>query len=204
MRILPKILGACAIAALAATAAWAAAKPVQHRMTVWLPGGGSEVITYTGDVAPKLSFTPSEFTAEPAFWSPLAFGAPAVPPDRIALAMNSLAMDNDMASMIRAADAMMAMPLASGVTEANLNALPPGSESYSMVSTVNGNAVCSRSVQITRTGHGQPKVVRHASGNCAGAPDDSVLFQAAPSGHDGGLTAIGTKTALRAPAYPHI
>lgn len=204
MRILPKILGACAIAALAATAAWAAAKPVQHHMTVWLPGG-SEVITYTGDVAPKLSFTPSEFTAEPAFWSPFAFGAPSVPLDRIALAMNSLAMDNDMASMIRAADAMMAMPLASGVTEANLNTLPPGSGSYSMVSTVNGNTVCSRSVQITSTGNGRtPKVVRHASGNCAGAPDESVLFQAAPSGHNSRLTAIGTKTALPAPGHPHI
>ena len=170
MRTLPKILGACAVAALFGTAAWAASAPAQHHLTVWLPGGGSEQITYTGDVAPKVSFTPGDF-APVSFWSPLAFDA--VPVDRIAAAV-----DADMASMIRAADAMMAMPMPAfnGITEADLGSLPPGSQSYSVISTVNGNNVCTRSVQITQNGNGKPQVVRHASGNCAATPDNSALF----------------------------
>lgn len=201
MRMLPKILGACAIAALAGSAAWAASRPVQHHLTVWLPGGGSEVITYTGDVAPKLSFTPGEFAPAPAaFWSPFDIGMPV---DRIAAAM-----DNNMASMIRQADAMMAMPVLNGVMPANLGAMPPGSESYSVVSTMNGNNVCTQSVQITSSGNGHaPQVVRHLSGNCsasAATPDSSVLFQALPSRHDSHLMTIGTKTSISASAYPHI
>lgn len=205
MRMLPKILGACAIVALAGTAAWAADRPVQHHLTVWLPGG-SEVITYTGNVAPKLNFTPSEFAAAPAsFWAPFSFGAAAMPIDRMALAM-----DNDMASMIRAADAMMAMPLSNdmlnGVTQADLNAMPPGSESYSVVSTVNGNNVCSQSVQITSIGNGHvPKVVRHSSGNCGrGSADGSVMLRTSPARHDGNLMTIGAKQSAPAQVYRHI
>jgi hypothetical protein len=200
MRTLPKIIGACAIAALAASAAWASSAPARHRLIVWLPGGGTEQITYTGDVAPQVSIKPGDFRPE-SFWSPLALDRP-MPIDRIAAAM-----DADMAAMLRQADAMMAMPIMAptfnGVTEADLNATPPGSQSYSVVSTVNGNNVCTRSVEITQSGNGRPQVVRHASGNCAATPDNSVLFHMRPE-RTGPLTAIRSTMPEFVPAHPHI
>ena len=177
MRTLPKIIGACAIAALASSAAWAASGPVQHRLTVWIPGGGTEQITYAGDVAPKVTIMPSDFANSafmPAtFWSPLGVDAVWMPADQIAAVV-----DNDMAAMIRRIDTMIAAPAFNGVTEADLSAMPAGSQSYSVVSTMTGNNVCTRSVEITSARNGgAPKVVRHSSGNCAVAPDNPVLFQ---------------------------
>jgi hypothetical protein len=200
MRTLSKIVGACAILALAGSAAWAASTPTQHRLTVWLPGGGSEVITYTGDIAPKISFTSGDL-APAAFWSPFAF-ADAMPIDRIAAAM-----DADMASMIHQADAMMAMPMMvapfDGTTEAALNAMPPGSQSYTVVSTMNGNNMCTQSVEITNSGHGKPKMVRHSSGNCAAMPDNSVLFHLAPQ-QDSHLMAVKSTAPAAVPSHPRI
>ena len=198
MRTLSKILGACAIAALAGSAAWASSTPSEHRMTVWLPGGASETITYAGDVAPKVSFTSGEF--EHLGFDALAFGQ-VMPIERIAAAM-----DADMAAMMRQADAM-AMPVAvmpfNGVTAAGLRAMPPGSQSYSVASTMNGNNVCTRSVQITESGESKPKVVRHSSGNCAGMPESSVLFHIAPQQNDH-LTEVSTAAPQFAPSFPHI
>jgi len=205
MRTLPKILGACAILALAGSAAWAASGATQHRLTVWLPGGGSEVITYSGDVAPKVSFTAGDF-GPASFWSPGGWDAMAfdhaLPIDRIAAAM-----DANLASMIRQADAMMAMPVMvpafNGVTEADLKALPPGSQSYSVISTMNGNNVCTRSVQITESGQGKAQVVRHSSGNCAAVPDSSALFHLAPQ-DDKNLMNVRNVAPQSLPAYRHI
>lgn len=198
MRTLPKILGACAILALAGSAAWASTA-TEHRLTVWLPGGGSEVITYTGDVAPKVSFTASDF-APASFWSPLAFDR--APVDRIAAAM-----DADMASMIHQADAMLALPMMvepfNGVTEAGLSAMPPGSQSYTVVSTMNGNNICTQSVEITSSGHGKPQMVRHSSGNCAAMPDNSVLFHLAPQ-QDNHLMTVRSAAPAFVPSHPHI
>jgi len=208
MRTLSKFLGACAIAALAGTAAWASSAPSEHRLTVWLPGGGSETITYTGDVAPKVSFTPSDF-APVSFWSmPLAQTAfaQAMPIERIAAAM-----DDDIAAMMRQADQMMAMPVMvapfNGVTEADLSTMPPGSQSYSVISTMNGNNVCTRSVQITESSQGKAKVVRHSSGNCASQPDSSVLFHLAPQSDDRAdskLMTVKSTAPAATPLYRHI
>lgn len=196
MRTLPKILGACAIAALAGSAAWASSAPAQHRLTVWLPGGGTEQITYFGDVAPKLSITPGDF-APASFWSPLAFDA--MPIDRIAAAM-----DADMASMIRRADAMAAMPAFNGMTEASLGAMPPGAQSYSVVSTMTGDNVCTRSVEITSSGNGKaPQMVRHSSGNCAGMPDSSAQFRMRPA-PDSHLMTVKSTAAEFTPSRPRI
>ena len=202
MRTLPKILGACAILALAASAAWAASNVSQHRLTVWLPGGGSETIIYAGDVAPKVSFTG---IAPASFWSPLAgdFVAfnEAVPIDRIAAAM-----DADMAAMIRQADALLAMPVMApfnDITEADLKAMPPGSQGYSVISTSNGHNVCTRSVQITESGNGKPQISRHSLGNCVAVPDTQALFNLAP-GEDSHLTNVKSMTPQSAPSHPRI
>ena len=75
------------------------------------------------------------------------------------------------AEMDRRAAQMMreAALLSSGspqIIETALRDLPAGAQSYTFVSTMSGNGVCTRSVQITSTGNGAPKVVRNSSGNC--------------------------------------
>jgi hypothetical protein len=49
--------------------------------------------------------------------------------------------------------------------------MPPGTASYTMVSTWSGNGVCTQSVEITTPANGgKPRVVSHSSGNCGSAP----------------------------------
>jgi hypothetical protein len=60
---------------------------------------------------------------------------------------------------------------------------PPGSQSYSFVSTMSGSGVCTRSVEITSMGNGAaPRVVSHSSGNCGSAEGNpgSVNLPGAP------------------------
>src|SRR5579863_5819649 len=77
---------------------------------------------------------------------------------------------------------MAAQARSGQLTEAAFRNLPPGSQSYSFISTMSGNGVCTQSVEITSQGNGAaPRVVSHSSGNCApgSAPAGSVKLPAA-------------------------
>lgn len=152
------VAGVAAIG-LAGTAAFAAGNNI-HEMTVRLPGGGVEHIQYTGDLAPKVTIAP--FASIDAFAPNFAFGFP-----------NLSQIRADMDRQMRQMDDMIRQANTAGTTEAQNGGLssiaagPPGSQSYSMVSTFNGNNFCSRSVEVTRPANGaKPKVVSHTSGNC--------------------------------------
>ena len=73
--------------------------------------------------------------------------------------------------------------------------LPPGATGYTVISTLSGSGVCTRTIQYHSTGHGQPQVLTRTSGQCAasgprqawktGAPDNapgltSVSYRPAP------------------------
>ena len=78
--------------------------------------------------------------------------------------------DRQTGAMFRQADALAAQAQAGPLTAAATN-LPPGSQSYSFISTLSSNGVCSQSVEITSQGDGvPPRIVRHRSGNCAVTP----------------------------------
>lgn len=71
--------------------------------------------------------------------------------------------------MLRQVAALQAQPLhPDGQFDlAAMGNLPAGTIRYSFVSTSSANGTCSRSVQVTSLGAGQPpKVVSNASGNC--------------------------------------
>jgi hypothetical protein len=89
--------------------------------------------------------------------------------------------------MLGHADAVLSDPMATTplispdrLMQANLGkmtGLPAGVRGYSIVSTISGNGVCSRSVEISSRGDGaKPTVLTHTSGDCAGA-------QAPPAAH---------------------
>jgi hypothetical protein len=146
----------------------AAARQDTHVMTVRLPGGAVEQIRYSGDVPPQIAFAGSALPFDVG-WPVAFFG-----PDSPFAEMNRISaeMDRQMAAMIGNADALAANP---GVTEIGAGQLPPGAESYSFVSSMSGNGVCARSVQITSRGKGQkPQVLSRTYGDCGSGSGGAV------------------------------
>jgi hypothetical protein len=161
------LLAGAAAVAVAGLSGVATARDLNtHLMTLQLPDGGVAEIRYTGDVPPQVVFNPA-----PASWdtfmpvsSVFGPGSPFAMLERI-----SAAMDREAASLMRQAEMLADVPAfgAHQPIEAALPNLPPGTQSYSMVSTWSGNGVCTRSVEITSPANGgQPRVVSHNSGNC--------------------------------------
>jgi hypothetical protein len=156
-------------------------------MTVQLPGGGVEQIRYSGDVPPEVVFGPA---ADIGFWG---WDAPFADLARI-----SAEMDSAMSGMFRE---MQAMPVA-GWSQAALANLPPGAQSYSYVSTISGNGVCGRSVQVTSEGPGhKPHVVTKDFGNCGTDAAPSALPEATAPAHSPGTVQIKSVPAGQARPY---
>jgi hypothetical protein len=87
--------------------------------------------------------------------------------------------------MFRYAGAMADRTNAGDFAEASSGAVPPGGESYSYVSTISGNGICTQSIRITSRGDSAPpRVERHSSGRCgavAGPSGRSGIHPAAPA-----------------------
>src|SRR4051794_37390725 len=151
------------IAAIGIGLSGAASAQSVHVMTVPVPGGGVAQIRYTGEVPPQIGFVPAPAAFDPWMQVFSVFGpeSPFAMLDRI-----SAEMDRRAAAMFRYADVMAAGAPAGEVAEAASGAMPPGSQSYSYVSTISGSGVCTQSVRITSRGDGPPRVERHSSGNC--------------------------------------
>lgn len=150
------LLAGIAAVALAGTCAFAAAGPTRHTMTVRTPDGGVAHIEYSGNVPPTVTFG-----AAPR--SPAAFFGAASP--FAAFHRISAAMDREMDVLLRQAD-LLAAPAPGPMYEATLRNLPADSSQYSMVSTLSGNGVCMRSVEVTRRANGKPHIVSRSSGDC--------------------------------------
>jgi hypothetical protein len=149
-------------------------------MTVQLPGGGVARIEYTGNVAPRLSFSTAAapvaaFQSMPAWFGP---GSPFAQLDRISAELN-----REAAAMFQRAERLAAEARSGPLTETAMQNLPPGSQSYSFISTMSGNHFCSESIEMTRSANGAPHVVRHTSGNCSAMPGAGsiALPNAAPA-----------------------
>ena len=164
------LVGATAIA-LVGPAGVAAARDLDtHVMTVEVPGGGVAEIRFTGNVPPQVFFNPAPaplgaFAPYGAFFGP---ASPFAELERI-----SAAMDREAASLMRQAEMLTQTPAfaTNQPIEAVLGNMPPGTASYTMISTWSGNGVCSQSVEITTPANGgKPRVVSQSSGNCGSAP----------------------------------
>jgi hypothetical protein len=177
------LLAGVASLALAGFSGSAAARdPDTHVLNVPLPGGYTEQIRYTGDIAPAVVVTPGPVSA--AAFAPM-FPVLGLDPTFATMERISAAMDRQMASLLRQAESLAAQTRfgPSQLTEAALRNLPPGSQSFSYISTMSGNGVCTRSIEITSTGNGgPPRVVSHSSGNCGPQPGSagSINLPAAP------------------------
>ena len=177
--IYPAILAGAALIGLTAFAPPLVHKePSVHHMTVWLPGGGTETISCTGNVPPKVTLQPSTSVFD---WpNRVAFGfMPSF------VAMDSLweDVDRDMAAFLRQAETLSRIPAGSDLKNADLLTLPEGGASYSLISESTGNGTCTRMVQITRRANSEkPEIVSRTSGNCAAdtAPASAPQVTARP------------------------
>lgn len=173
MRIVPTtLLAGVAAVALAGTA-------LAHTLTVQLPGGATEYVQYSGDIAPQISFGTIPIAAGPSS----AFG----PNSPFALMQQiSAQMDRETAAMMNEINQLQSAAFSSfanpGPTmQAAMTNVPPGTQSYSFVSTLSPSGVCSQSMQITSNGPGQkPQIVTHSSGNCGAMGVGGPTSVAAP------------------------
>ena len=141
-----------------------------HVLDVRLPDGSSAHIHYFGDTPPTVSFAPAPMAlsvrspASDLFGPDSPFGA---------LERMSQAMDLQADAMLREAAAQSGLAFAGpDLMPIDVAKLPPGGQSFSMVSTLSGNGVCTRSVEYRSLGDGKPpQVVTRTSGTCA-APDE--------------------------------
>jgi hypothetical protein len=172
-----------------------ARSPAFHDMTVQLPGGGVAYIRYTGDVAPKISFTTGPVVPFASVFEP--WGSPFADLDRI-----SAAMDRQMAEMMRQTQQIEQLAGSGTLNNATLEKLPAGMSSYSFVSTMSGNGFCSRTVQITSSPNGgKPQVVSHTSGRCGSQSMSApALSKVAPSSNP--LQSISVRANRAAAAKP--
>jgi hypothetical protein len=200
MRTLHTVLlaGAAALALTGGVGPAEAQSPQMHTMTVALPGGGVAQIRYSGNVAPQVSigeapWTAAVFAPMPALFGP---GSPFAEMERL-----SAAMDRQAAALLQETSALAAGPLATGPVNAAaaLTRLPPGSHAYTAVSTLTGNGVCTRSVEITRRNGQAPKVVTHTSGNCDAAPDAGVSTRQPAAAPSTRVPMIETRNTTHAP-----
>ncbi len=142
-----------------------------HTLTLQLPDGTIEQINYAGDVAPQISFVPAQA-------APASKGGVFGPQSPFALMQQiSAQMDREADAMMRQMQEIAAQPLAGPgqPIQIDLTKLPPGTQSYSFVSTLSPSGVCSQSTEIVAKGPGQkPHVITHRSGNCAAAASGSA------------------------------
>lgn len=161
------LLAGAAVLGLGAFALPAVGKdPATHEMTIQLPGGGTETIRYTGDVAPKVRFVDAPFAI--AWPAPVAFG---FGPSFAAFDQIAADMDRQMDALWRQARTMASWPADGELSQAALENLGPGGSAYTVVSQSVGNNFCTRMTQITSSPNGgKPKVVSRTSGNCDANP----------------------------------
>jgi hypothetical protein len=161
------ILASAALLAVAGIAGTAAAHSLSrdsHVLTVRLPDGSLERIHYTGDHPPAVSFAdPFDAVFAPA-GDGFAIGSPFAQMERI-----SAAIDRETAVMLQEARHLDRLAFGNpGQLNVDFRNLPRGMQGYSMVSTMSGGHVCTRSMEYLSQGPGKPpRIETRTSGNCS-------------------------------------
>ena len=147
------------LGAVTLTGAAVAASRDTHILNVPLPDGSTARVEYVGNVAPKVTVTPTPLsTAVPSFGM---------------FDRSMFDMQRQIDAMMRQIDQVARQPIAGtpGLNVASYGNAPAGTNSVTVVSTSNGAKTCTRTTEVTSQGPGKPpKVVTNVSGECAGVP----------------------------------
>ena len=159
-------------------------------LTVRLPDGSIEQIRYLGDRPPQISF------GEATLLSP-GFEPAGMDSSFSALDRMSAEMDREAQTLLNKTARLQAS--AFGFPDAfaavNSGRLAPGSRSFSVVSTLSGGHMCSRSVEVFASPDGgRPRVVTRTSGDCGpghrGSPSPGARRPAEPARMRPGLIEV--------------
>ena len=168
MRPLRKAIlaGAAAIALVGVAGLAAAEINNAHMLDVRLPDGYLAHIRYVGDTPPtvRVSQTPEANSIFSPAADPFGPDSPLAALERI-----SQAMDRQAEALLREANAQSWETFAGPdlMQQVDVGKLPPGVQGFSMVSTISGNGLCTRSVQYRSLGDGKPpQVMTRTSGSC--------------------------------------
>ena len=174
----PLLIGAAAVAAIGLAGAAMAEIKHNHVMQVRLPDGTLEEIQYAGDTPPVVRLQPG--------WAPIVDAWPvdvfgAAESRFAALKRLSAQMDREAAALFEQArsmpDPLIGGP--GGLTQADLGTAPPGMSGYSVVSTVSGGRVCTRTVRYGPSAKsGRLTAVTQVSGDCDSPEKASPSSQA--------------------------
>jgi hypothetical protein len=149
------IVGVGAVAATVASHSHTATErmPDGSVVKIWYAGEAPPVVRYGLPPAPGLAPFDQRFAADPAI----------ARLDRIAAAL-----DRQAAAMLQG-PAMQRGPVdQAGLAPIDAGDTPAGVRSFSVVSTLTGSGVCTRSVEYDSMGDGKPpKVIAHTSSGCS-------------------------------------
>jgi hypothetical protein len=176
----PLLSSAALLAAAGLAGASAGELARTHILTVRLPDGSIEQIRYVGDLPPQI-----HWTQDPA---------PLFSPGFERMDMNSpfAALDRVSAEMDREAQALLnetarlqasAFGFPDPLALIDSGRLAPGARSFSVVSTLSGGHMCSRSVEVFPSPDGgRPRIVTRTSGDCGGGARGSLPSANQPRG----------------------
>lgn len=187
-------------AGIVGTAAAHSLSQNSHVLTVRLPDGSLERIHYTGDQPPAVSFAdPFDAVFAPA-GDGFGLGSPFAEMERI-----SAAMDRETAAMLREAGRLDRLAFgAPGQMSVDFRGLPRGAQGYSMVSTMSGGHVCTRSTEYFSRGPGKaPRIETKTSGNCSAVQDKPLHIQTSRHARDPWQPWHDKSGVIRAGYHPH-
>jgi hypothetical protein len=151
-----------------------------HEMTVRLPNGSLEQIRYIGDQPPEITFPHLRALPFPSIsiFDASDTGSPFADLERI-----SIEMDHETLAMLSEANLLAQMPSSpDDLIKVGFGKLPPGTQGYTVVSSMSGNNTCTRSVRYFSSGNGKPRVETSTSGNCGAtqSPTQKSLHALSP------------------------
>ncbi|TAN02364.1 MAG: hypothetical protein EPN45_11455 [Rhizobiaceae bacterium] len=201
------ILASAALLAAAGIAGTAAAHSLSsnsHVLTVRLPDGSLERIRYTGDHPPAVSFAnPFDVVFAPT-GDGFGIASPFAEMERI-----SAAMDRETTAMVREARHIDRLAFASagqlpGQLNVDFTNLPRGVQGYSMVSTMSGGHVCTRSMEYLSQGPGKPpRIETKTSGHCSAVQSKPFHVQTTPHVQDPWQPWQDKSGVIRTDYHPH-
>lgn len=158
------VIGAALLAAAELAGASAGELVKTHVLTVRLADGSLEQIRYAGDRPPRISFGDQPAPLLSQGFESFGADSPFALFDRMTAEMDreAAALWNETA---RLSDSTLLPPGAP--TAVDFPNLRPGARSFSVVSTLSGGHMCTRSIEYSASSDGgRPRIVTRTSGDC--------------------------------------
>ena len=159
------LIGAALLAAAGLAGASAGELARTHILTVRLPDGSIEQIRYLGDRPPQIHWTQDPAPLLSPGFEPVDMNSPFAALDRMSGEMDREAQAMSERDGPTCSNSVFGFPDTFAMVD--LAKPAPGARSVSVVSTLSGGHVCTRSVEVYASPEGgRPRIVTRTSGDC--------------------------------------